>query len=122
MSVTTVPGAIELLQQDAPAPTELAATIEELNLCAFDVSFHIEQLKDRAAQIEEDATAEASTESNADRRKVRRCEVLRDDADYQSLKLDIHESERLKVMLQERSHRYAREHRAFIAQSYAQVF
>jgi hypothetical protein len=122
MSVTTIPNVIELLQEDASSPQKLPAVIEELNLAVFDVSHHITLLQARAGRIEEDATAEASSESNADKRKVRRCELLRDDADYQALQLDIHEAERLRVMLQERSHRYAREHRQHIAEHYSRAF
>ena len=114
--------ALTLLALTEPAAEELPARIEELNLCACDVQDHINELSDLASSHEEQAQAEASTESNEQKRKVRRSEILRADVAYQEIKREIQEQERIKVRLTERAHRYAREHRLVVARCYQQAF
>lgn len=112
----------ELLNQQSPAEEEYPARIEMLNLASMEVQARIDELKDEASRHEEEATAEASTESNEIKRKVRRSEILRDDAEYASICRQIYGQERIKACLQERAHRYAREFRLSVARHYAQAF
>lgn len=107
--MNTMTNAKELLAQPTPSTDLLPERIEALNLASFDVADHIRRLKDEAGRIEETATAEANTESNADKRKARRAELLRLDETYEVLQDDIRAAERVKVQLDERSHRFARE-------------
>lgn len=110
--------ALELLSRPTPEPAALPASIEELNLAAFDTQERIRTLQDEAARREELATAEASAESNADRRKARRAELLRDDDRYHELLAEIQTEQRTLCRLQERAHRFAREHRLHVARCY----
>lgn len=114
--------ALTLLALTEPAAEELPARIEELNLAACDVQDHINELSALASTHEEQATAEASAESNEQKRKVRRSEILRLDSAYQEIKREIAEQERIKVRLTERAHRFAREHRLVVARCYQQAF
>ena len=106
--------AIELLEQPSGEADSYPRRIEELELAAFDVTEQIEELSDLAARREEAATAEASSEPNETRRKVRRAEILRDDAEYNSLRSEIRAATRLRLQLTERGHRLAREFRAHL--------
>lgn len=112
----------ELLNQQTPAAAELPARIEELNLAACELQDHISELSDLAATHEEQATAEASTESNDLKRKSRRAELLRAAAAYQEIRQEIAEQERLRLRLSERAHRSAREYRLVVARCYQQAF
>src|SRR5438045_266697 len=112
----------ELLNQHTPAAEELPARIEELNLAACEVQDHISELSDLASTHEEQATAEAATESNDIKRKSRRAELLRADAAYQEIRREMSEQERVRLRLAERAHRLAREHRLVIARCYQQAF
>lgn len=114
--------ALRLLEQAAPPADELPAFVERLNLAAFDITTHIQDTADACALIEEQATAEAASESNADKRKVRRGEILRDDGEYARLKAEVRAAERVRVQLQERAHRHAREFRLIVSRNYAQAF
>jgi nicotinic acid mononucleotide adenylyltransferase len=111
----------ELLNQQHTAE-ELPTTIESLNLAAADVADHITELHDLASVHEEQAAAEASVESNETKRKARRAEILRVDSAYQEIRKEIAEQERVGTRLQERAHRYTREHRLHIARCYQQAF
>jgi|SRR5947209_4579524 len=113
--------AMLLLEQPTPQVEELPRRIEALNICAFDVQSRITDLQDACSVIEEQATAEAATESNADKRKVKRCELLREDAEYNHQQAEIRNLERIRCCLQERSHRHARELRLYIAEKGAQL-
>ncbi len=110
-----------LLSQPQPTSAEYPARIEELNAAAFDINQQIADLADEVSAIEELATAEASVESNADKRKARKAELLRDDERYASYRREIRQLERDRFLIQERSHRYAREFRLEVAERYAQV-
>ena len=110
-----------LLNQLRPEPAEYPACIEGLNAAAFDINQQIADLADEISALEELASAEASAESNADKRKARKAELLRDDERYASFKREIRQLERDRFLLQERSHRYAREFRLIVAEHYAQV-
>jgi hypothetical protein len=106
--------ALELLSAETPLPDAIPERCEALNLAAFDVQEHIITLQDAAGKIEETATAEANSESNADKRKARRAELLRDDEAYTQLQAEIRAAERIKFRLTERSHRLARERHAYL--------
>lgn len=112
----------ELLNQQTPQPEELPARIEMLNLASLEVEARIRELKDEASLHEEDATAQAASESNEIKRRVRRSEILRDDEEYNSLCRQIYGQERVKAELSERAHRYAREYRLVVARCYQQAF
>lgn len=107
----------ELLQQPTPTTAEMPARIEQINLVAFDVATEITTLKDEAACHEEQAVAEASTESNETKRRTRKCELLRADGFYQETKQQIAALERVHFQLQERAARYRREFRLYVAET-----
>jgi hypothetical protein len=109
MTITT--DASSLLEQATASIEQMPAQIEATELAAFDLQQHIAALKDEAGKIEETATAEASAESTETKRKSRKCEILRDDADYQTLQFEIRECERVRFRLETRAHRLAREYR-----------
>ena len=107
----------ELLQQPTPPAAEMPARIEALNLCAFDVTTEINQLKDENAHREEEASAAAAGEPNETRRRARKCELLRADGFYQETKQQIAALERVHFQLQERAARYRREFRLYVAET-----
>ncbi|HEX8071065.1 MAG TPA: hypothetical protein VF546_14005 [Pyrinomonadaceae bacterium] len=111
MTTDTTERAAELLAQPAPTVAETPARIEALNLCAYDVSETITDLSDRAGQLEEQAAAEASAESNDAKRRARKCELLRADLEYQDIRQDIRAANRVRVELDERAARLRREYR-----------
>jgi hypothetical protein len=109
MTITTDAGS--LLEQPTADTTSIPAQIEAIELAAFDLQQHIAGLRDEAGKIEETATAEASTESNETKRRNRKCEILRDDDEYQALMMEVRECERIRFQLETRAHRLAREYR-----------
>jgi predicted RNase H-like nuclease (RuvC/YqgF family) len=113
-AMNTIRESLELLERETPLPDLLPERMEALNLASFDTADHIRQLQDDAGKIEEEATAEASSESNETKRKTRRAEILRDDEEYARLQAEIRAAERVKLQLDERSHRLAREYRAHL--------
>jgi hypothetical protein len=102
----------QLLSLAIPATEHMPERIEACEVSSFDVQQHINGLKDRAALIEEEATAQANGESNADKRKLARNEYLRASIEYQELQTTIADAERIKTRLDARAARLAREHRA----------
>ena len=100
-----------LLEKLAPTLEEYPARIEALQVAAFDVRTAVTDQQNLAGEYEEEATTEASTESNADKRKLRRAELLRDNQPYQAIKSAIREAERVELCLTERAARLRREYR-----------
>lgn len=112
--MNTIREALELLQQDTPTGDDIPARVEDLNIAVFDVQERINELHADAGLIEEAATIEANEESNADKRKAKRLELLRGDDEYARLEAEARASERVKLQLAERAHRLAREYRAHL--------
>lgn len=116
MTTATTERAAKLLAQRAPALADVPARIEALNLCAFDIAEHIADLADRAGQLEEQAAAEASSESNDAKRKSRKAELLRACVEYDELRADVRAANRVRVELDERAARLRREFRLRLIQ------
>jgi hypothetical protein len=105
----------ELLEQLTPLAEDYPQRIEQLTLCAYDLTAEIAELSEQAAEHEAQASAEANGESNEQKRKARRAEILRDDSAYLEIRREIQGAERLRFRLSERAHRYAREFRLLVA-------
>jgi hypothetical protein len=118
----TITDAQELLSFATPQALEIPARIEQLNLGAHSLLLHISDLKDEAGQHEEDATAASADESNADKRKAKRAELLRDDAEYFALKAQIRDAESMHTRVTERAARLRREFQLHVAQAAQSVF
>ena len=104
-----------LLEKTTPLVEDYPARIEQLALCAYDLSAEIAELSEQAAEHEAQAASEANGESNEAKRKARRAELLREDSAYLDIKREIQGAERLRFRLTERAHRYAREFRLLVA-------
>lgn len=104
-----------LLEKTTPLAEDYPARIEQLTLCAYDLSAEIAELSEQAAEHEAQAASEANGESNEAKRKARRAELLREDSAYLEIKREIQGAERLRFRLTERAHRYAREFRLIVA-------
>jgi hypothetical protein len=107
--------ALNLLAAATPTAHELPARVEQLNICSFNLTDEIVKLSDEASRHEEEATAEAANESNADKRKAKRAEVLRQDGEYFDIKSRIRAAEAVKFQVDERSARLRREFRWHLA-------
>ena len=99
----------------------LPARIESLEIAAFDAGLIISDLADAASAHEETALVDASTESNEAKRKAKRAELLRASAAYNCILREKREAERVRLCLQERAHRYAREFRLAVAEKGGQI-
>jgi hypothetical protein len=113
---------IDELLNTIPTIEEYPARIESLNLAAHDVDLRLRELSDEKGQHEEDATVESNNESNADKRKAKKLELLRDDAEYHDILSRIREQEQVKVRLTERAARLRRELSLHIASLEHRVF
>jgi phage terminase Nu1 subunit (DNA packaging protein) len=107
----------ELLQLPTPPAADIPARVEALNLCAFDLAAEIATLRDEAAQHEEQAAADASTESNETKRRARKCELLRANDYYQQTRQHSTDLERVHFQLMERAARLHREFRLYVAEA-----
>jgi len=104
--------ALGLLDDASPITDEIPATIEQLEIAAFDLRAHINDLQDRLGLAEESACIESAGESNETKRKARRAEILRADEGYNFTRQEIREHERVCLQLHERSSRLRRDFRA----------
>lgn len=97
------------LLSNIPSAEDMPARIEALQLAADDVQERINDLAAEKCRVEEEATTQAAEESNADKRKVKKFELLRDDLDYADMLVNIRRQERVKLQLTERAARLRRE-------------